>query len=804
MKIDDDVINYITSMIPNNRGFDWTLKECYYGDGEDKKPIKAFIEQMNQYPKLWELAQSIEGLITRLGVHASGVVCVNDNFNNYCSYMKTSKGQLVTAFDLHTIERCGMVKYDFLTVSGLDRIRQCMNYMLEDGTIEWQGTLRKTYDKYLSPAILDYTSKEMWDMAANGDISSLFQFDTATGGQAIKKIRPKNLTQLAIANSVMRLMADGEQPIDIYVKQKTAPEIWYNDMREKGLNENEIKVLEKYLKAKDGVADSQEVVMQLSMDPQISGFTMKDANRLRKIIAKKNFKDIESMHEFFMESGAALGTSEALLNYVWDTQFKLSFGYSFSTIHTTGYSLIALQEMNLAYHYPIIYWNCACLSVDSSAINNSDFYNLVDEDIIDTEEEENKKVQNKMDYAKLASALDKFKRFCSINLPDINNSILSFTPNAEENTILYGLKGISRITDPVIEEIMMWRPFNSLDDFLSKVTKKVITKDKVVNLIKSGAFNRIENSSTQEILTKYIWQVCEPKKKLTMQNANALIDNNLFPESLSYYCEVNKLTKELRKHRDPNKIWYCGDRIEMPDDKVDIWKQIFRDSNIATEELIINNEPRIVIPSSKWDKFYENNMVYLKEYIKQNHDELLSKLNNILFTNEYNKYCDGNELKWQLDSLNFYFSDHPLKKVIPQIINKTGIAINSVTDIIEDARDGEFCIKGKIIPKMKLFTIAGTVIDKDKVKGTVTIQCPNGVVNLKLYKELFSTFVAVDEETEQNSFFEKGTHLLVTGIQRGSTFIPKTYRNTGRKSILKINLDDNGDFVNLEEKSDLN
>ena len=326
LKIDDDIINYITSMIPNSRGFDWTLKECYYGDGEDKKPIKAFIDQMDQYPKLWELAQNIEGLITRLGVHASGVICVNGDFIEHGSYMKTTKEQLVTAFDLHDQEECGVLKYDMLTVSALDRIHQCMNYMLEDGTMEWQGSLKKTYDKYLNPAVLDYTTKEMWDMAANGDISSLFQFDTTTGGQAIKKIRPKNLTQLAIANSVMRLMADGEQPIDIYVKQKTAPEIWYNDMREKGLNENEIKVLEKYLKVKDGVADSQEVVMQLSMDPKISGFSMKDANRLRKIIAKKNFKDIESMHEFFMQSGAALGTSEALLNYVWDTQFKLSFG----------------------------------------------------------------------------------------------------------------------------------------------------------------------------------------------------------------------------------------------------------------------------------------------------------------------------------------------------------------------------------------------------------------------------------------------------------------------------------------------
>ena len=273
-------------MIPNNRGFDWSLHDCYYGNGDDKKPIKAFVEQMNQYPKLWELAQNIEGLITRLGVHASGVVCVNDDFNRYNSYMKTNKMQLVTAYDLHTLERCGLVKYDFLTVSALDRIRQCLNYMLEDKTIEWQGSLRKTYDKYLNPAILDYDSQEMWEMADNGTISSLFQFDTVTGGQAIRKIRPKNLTELAISNSIMRLMCDeGEQPMDIYVKHRLCPQTWYDEMRDAGLNADEVKVVEKYLKEKCGVADSQEVVMQLSMDPKISGFTMKEANRLRKTIA---------------------------------------------------------------------------------------------------------------------------------------------------------------------------------------------------------------------------------------------------------------------------------------------------------------------------------------------------------------------------------------------------------------------------------------------------------------------------------------------------------------------------------------
>ena len=175
LHIDDDVVTYLTSMIPNERGFDWSLHDCYYGDGGDKKPITAFKQQMDQYPQLWDVSQTIEGLVTRLGVHASGVVCLNKDLTEYAAFMKTNKEQIVTCYDLHTLERAGLVKYDFLTVSALDRIHQCINYMLEDGTMQWQGDLKSTYDRYLNPQIINYDNKEMWEMAADGKISSLFQ-----------------------------------------------------------------------------------------------------------------------------------------------------------------------------------------------------------------------------------------------------------------------------------------------------------------------------------------------------------------------------------------------------------------------------------------------------------------------------------------------------------------------------------------------------------------------------------------------------------------------------------------------------
>lgn len=805
LKIDDDVISYITSMIPNERGFDWSLHDCYYGNDDDRKPIGNFVAQMNEYPQLWELAQSIEGLVTRLGVHASGVVCVNGDFNEYNSVMKTSKEQLVSAYDLHTLERCGVLKYDLLTVSALDRIHQCMNYMLEDGVLEWQGSLKETYNKYLNPAILDYDSPDMWKMAEEGQISSLFQFDTNQGQVAMRQIGPQSLKELAIANSVMRLMSDGELPLEKYARYKKVPSLWYDEMRAYGLKDEEIKVLEKYLKEKSGIADSQEVVMQMSMDPQISGFSMQEANKLRKTIAKKQFREIEAVKQLFFDKGKELGVSYNLLSYIWYVQISMQLGYSFSTIHTTGYSLIAIQEMNLAYHYPIIYWNCACLSVDSSAINNMDFDNLIEEDIISVETGE-KVAKNKMDYAKLASALDRFGGICDIELPDINKSKLSFMPDVKKNSILYGLKGIAKVTEPVIAEIMMHRPFTSLKDFLNKVTKRVVTKDKVINLIKCGAFNEIESKSTEEVLKDYIASVCDLKKNLTMQNANMLIDLYLLPQELTYNMDVYKLTKELRRHRDENKIWYCADRLDIPMNKLESWKQIFRDSGIEGKEIVLDEEPRKVIDSAKWDLFYERQMGPIRKYITENKAELLEKLNTRLYNDEWQKYCQGDILQWELDSMNFFFSGHPLKKVIKQL----PIAIDRVDDVVEGVQDGFFYIKGKEIPRMKLYTLAGTVIDKDTTKGLVTLQCPSGVVTLKIYKDLFATLAATvgdvsiegEKEVEQEGFFEKGTHLMVTGIQRGATFVPKVYKSTGRKAILKIVLDEEGDFVEFEEKQD--
>ena len=239
--------------------------------------------------------------------------------------------------------------------------------------------------------------------------------------------------------------------------------------------------------------------MRLSMDPQISGFTVGEANILRKAVAKKKADVLQKGKELFYSKGLERGTSEKLLDYVWNKQIMSQAGYAFSDIHAVAYSYIALQEMNLCYFYPSIIWKCACLSVDAGAVNEEDYYNLVDTGIIELTDEEDKREQNKIQYGKIAAAISRFKEISTIELPDINNARFGFTPDVENNSIMFGLRGIARLGEQIINDIILRRPYASLQDFINKMQtkdgKKLISKDRIVNLIKAGAFDKVENKN---------------------------------------------------------------------------------------------------------------------------------------------------------------------------------------------------------------------------------------------------------------------------------------------------------------------
>lgn len=103
--ISNDEALYISSLVPSDRGITRTLKQCYYGDKDNGfEPIGLFKQEMDAHPDLWNVAQSIEGLVCRVGEHAGGVIFVDEPFTNSTALMKVPNGDTVTQFDLHDCE----------------------------------------------------------------------------------------------------------------------------------------------------------------------------------------------------------------------------------------------------------------------------------------------------------------------------------------------------------------------------------------------------------------------------------------------------------------------------------------------------------------------------------------------------------------------------------------------------------------------------------------------------------------------------------------------------------------------------
>lgn len=320
--LDSDITQYLSNMIPVTRGQTWSLHDCLYGNPEKERLTQTeFKNEAKKYNKLLETAMAIEGLVCGRSIHASAVYLFNEDFLEHNARMKAPNGVYITQFNMKGSDYCSGLKMDFLTIEALDKIRICMELLIKAGYMKWQGNLRDTYNKYLHPDVIDYDTKEMWDMIAKNDVTDLFQFDTAVGLQAAKRIKPHSLVELATANSIMRLMVSGEgaeQPIDTYIRYKNDINEWYKCMRnEYHLTEDEIKILEKYLLPVYGVGDTQEIVMEISMDNHISGFNVTQSNKLRKGIAKKDEKLQAAMKKMFFEHGKEIGTSNNLLNYIW-------------------------------------------------------------------------------------------------------------------------------------------------------------------------------------------------------------------------------------------------------------------------------------------------------------------------------------------------------------------------------------------------------------------------------------------------------------------------------------------------------
>ena len=232
--IDNDIAQYLSSLIPQERGFVWTLHDAYYGNPEkDRKPVHTFVNEVNNYPGLLEIMLGIEGIIKQRGSHASGIILNDTDPYEFMAYMKTPSGDIITQFDLHTAEAMGVTKYDLLVTEVQDKLTECIKLMQQDNILPADLSLREVYNKYFHPEIMDIEDSNVWSAIQQNKVLNIFQFDSDVGAQAAKKIKPSNMRELADSNGLMRLMAaekGAETPMDKYIIYKNNISLLYQEM----------------------------------------------------------------------------------------------------------------------------------------------------------------------------------------------------------------------------------------------------------------------------------------------------------------------------------------------------------------------------------------------------------------------------------------------------------------------------------------------------------------------------------------------------------------------------------------------
>ncbi len=405
-------VDRIAKLIPVSATKEINLKTAL----ELSPPLKESYEKDPKVKGLIDIAMKLEGLKRHASVHAAGVVIAPEPLTEYTALYKGSKGDetITTQFDLEALEKVGLIKFDFLGLDTLTIIDRTVKYIKE-----------KERDFDLNQIPLD--DKETYRLLSEGRTAGIFQLEGSGMRELLMKLQPDRFDDLIALVALYRPGPLGSGMVDDFIKRK------------KGLVpvEYDLPELKDILDETYGVILYQEQVMRISN--VIAGFSMGQADLLRRAISKKDPILMEEMKEKFIRGALERGYSEEVASRLFGL-IEYFGNYGFNKSHSAAYALLAYQTAYLKTHYPVEFM-AASLSAE---VNKT-------EKII--------RLINECDAMGVR-----------ILPPDINKSSAEFT--IEDGAIRFGLKAVKGVGVGAISAITEERdkrPFESLEDFLKRM-----------------------------------------------------------------------------------------------------------------------------------------------------------------------------------------------------------------------------------------------------------------------------------------------------------------------------------------------
>ena len=494
-------MNTLVKLIPERPGT--KLK-----DALEVPELKVVYEGNETYRKIMENALKLEGKARHVSVHACGVIISPTDSTQFTALQRAPKDEnvTITQYGAKPLEALGLLKMDFL---GL------MNLTVIQTTLE---IIKRTRNETIDIEKIPMDDKPVFTLLQHGDTTGVFQLESAGMRRYLRQLKPTTFDDITAMISLYR--PGPMEWIGSFIKRKHGKEkVTY-------VHEDIRPVLEPTF----GIGIYQEQILQIAR--AFAGFTLGEADILRKAIGKKIKKELDSQRDKFIQGSIARGHKESMAVQIFDDVITPFAGYGFNKSHAVGYALIAYQTAYLKANYPAEFM-AALLSSDAQ-----------DTDRVMIEIEECRT----MGIAVLP--------------PDINESLNHFTvvpPKgdqiAEELTadrsplaaqqwsIRFGLSAVKGVGESsvlqIIEEREKAGKFTSIEDFARRVPVKILNKKLLESLAKSGALDGF--GERRKILDNYALIASYRKDSgesdsgqgdlfgsLETEDDNALID---FPET---------------------------------------------------------------------------------------------------------------------------------------------------------------------------------------------------------------------------------------------------------------------------------
>ena len=400
------------------------------------------VSQTN-YKELIDNAKVLEGMTRHASIHAAGVVVAPGDLTDFVPLYRSSQGDVTTQYDMKELESIGLLKMDFLGLRNLTVI---------DKTVD---LIKKRFDKEIDIDKIDMEDPKVYELFAKGLTVGIFQFESAGMREFLKKLKPKGIDGLIAMNALYR--PGPMQNIDRYIKRAHGKE----------KVEYVHPLLEEALKETYGIIVYQEQVMQIANI--IAGFTLSEADEMRRAIGKKIRSLMDQMADKFVKGAVKNGLSKGKAKQIFELIDKFA-QYGFNKSHSVAYSYIAYQTGWLKTHYTAEFMSA---NLTSEMNNTNKVVVLINE-------------CRKLDI--------------KVHAPDINNSGINFEP-VNDKEISFGLNAVKNVGVKALEQCIEVRnkhgKFQSIFDFISKVDQRLVNKKVLESLILAGAFDSLNENRAQ-------------------------------------------------------------------------------------------------------------------------------------------------------------------------------------------------------------------------------------------------------------------------------------------------------------------